>query len=55
MHCIWHPNENHMTRDYRIFIDRYTRKGNNRERKKITRKRMKTIKKIRGLKNPREW
>jgi hypothetical protein len=33
MHCIWHPNRNHMTRDYHIFIDRYTRKGNNGERK----------------------
>jgi hypothetical protein len=33
MHCIWHPNENHTTRDCHIFIDRYTRKGNNGERK----------------------
>jgi hypothetical protein len=27
MHCIWHPQGNHTTRDYRIFIDRYTRRG----------------------------
>jgi hypothetical protein len=33
MHCIWHPNGNHTTEDCRIFIDRYTRKGNNGERK----------------------
>jgi hypothetical protein len=33
IHCIWHPNENHMSKDCRIFIDRYTRKGNNGERK----------------------
>jgi hypothetical protein len=33
MHCIWHPNENHMTGDCRTFIDRYTIKGNNEERK----------------------
>jgi hypothetical protein len=38
MHCIWHPNENHMTGDYRIFIYRYTRKGNNRERKEDNQK-----------------
>jgi hypothetical protein len=28
MHCIWHPQGNHTTRDCHIFIDRYTRKGN---------------------------
>jgi hypothetical protein len=33
MHCIWHPNGNHTTEDYRIFIDRYTRKGNNGDKK----------------------
>jgi hypothetical protein len=38
MHCIWHPNRNHMTRDCRIFIDRYTRKGNNGERKEDNQK-----------------
>jgi hypothetical protein len=38
MHCIWHPNENHMTRDCRIFIYQYTRKGNNGERKKDNQK-----------------
>jgi hypothetical protein len=26
MHYIWHPQGNHTTGDYRIFIDRYTRK-----------------------------
>jgi hypothetical protein len=55
MHCIWYPNENHTTGDYRIFIDRYTRKGTMEKENKITRKRMKTIKKARGFKNPREW
>jgi hypothetical protein len=38
MHCIWHPNGNHMTGDCRIFIDRYTRKGNNKERKEVNQK-----------------
>jgi hypothetical protein len=33
MHCIWHPNSNHTTGDYRIFIGRYTRRSNNGERK----------------------
>jgi hypothetical protein len=28
MHYIWHPQGNHTTRDYNIFIDQYTRKGN---------------------------
>jgi hypothetical protein len=27
MHCIWHPQGNHITGDCRIFIDRYARKG----------------------------
>jgi hypothetical protein len=26
MHCIWHPQGNHTTGDYRIFIDQYARK-----------------------------
>jgi hypothetical protein len=27
MHCIWHPQGNHITGDCRTFIDRYARKG----------------------------
>jgi hypothetical protein len=38
MHYIWHPNGNHMTRDCRIFIDRYTRNGNNGKRKEDNQK-----------------
>jgi hypothetical protein len=34
MHCIWHPNGNHRTEDCRIFVDRYRRKGNNREKRR---------------------
>jgi hypothetical protein len=55
MHCIWHPNGNHRTEDCRIFVDRYRRKGNNREKKKITRRRMKTIMKTRDSRSPRGW
>jgi hypothetical protein len=33
MHCIWHPQGNHTTGDCRIFLDRYTRKGNNGNKK----------------------
>jgi hypothetical protein len=33
MHCIWHPQGNHITGDSRIFLDRYTRKGNNGDKK----------------------
>jgi hypothetical protein len=54
MHYIWHPNGNHMIRDCRIFIDRYTRKGNNGDKKEDNQKRIKTIKKVRNFKNPRE-
>jgi hypothetical protein len=28
IHCIWHPQGNHAKGDCRIFLDRYTRKGN---------------------------
>jgi hypothetical protein len=38
MHCIWHPNESHKIGDCRIFIDRYTRKGKNGERKEDNQK-----------------
>jgi hypothetical protein len=38
MHYIWHLNGSHMTEDCRIFIDRYTRKGNNGERKEDNQK-----------------
>jgi hypothetical protein len=33
MHCIWHPQRNHTTGDCRIFLDRYTRKGNKGDKK----------------------
>jgi hypothetical protein len=33
MHCIWHPQGNHTTGYCRIFLDRYTRKDNNRDKK----------------------
>jgi hypothetical protein len=38
MHCIWHPQENHMTGDCRIFLDRYTRKDNNGDKKEDNQK-----------------
>jgi hypothetical protein len=34
MHCIWHPQGNHVTRDCRIFLDRYTRKGQQRRQER---------------------
>jgi hypothetical protein len=33
MHCIWHPQENYTTRDCCIFLNKYTRKGNNGDKK----------------------
>jgi hypothetical protein len=38
MHGIWHPNDNHTTVDYRIFINRYTRKSNQGDRKEDNQK-----------------
>jgi hypothetical protein len=32
MHCIWHLQGNHTIGDYRIFIDRYVRKGKNKDK-----------------------
>jgi hypothetical protein len=34
MHCIWHAQGNHTTGDCQIFIDRYARKGKNKNNKK---------------------
>jgi hypothetical protein len=38
MHCIWHPQGNHTTGDYHIFLDRYTRNGNNGDKKEDNQK-----------------
>jgi hypothetical protein len=38
MHCIWHLQENHTIGDCRIFIDRYTRKGNKGDKKEDQKK-----------------
>jgi hypothetical protein len=38
IHCIWHPQGNHTTGDCRIFIDRYTRKGNKGDKKEDNQK-----------------
>jgi hypothetical protein len=38
MHCIWHPQGNHITRDCHIFLDRHTRKGNNGDKKEDSQK-----------------
>jgi hypothetical protein len=32
MHCRWHPQGNHTTGDYQIFIDRYARKEKNKDK-----------------------
>jgi hypothetical protein len=34
MHYIWHPQGNHTIGDCHIILDRYTRKGNNKDKKK---------------------
>ena len=51
MHCIWHPNGNHTTEDSRIFIDRYTRKGNNGERKEDNQKKDEDNQEDKGFQN----
>jgi hypothetical protein len=38
MHCIWHPQGNHTIGDCRIFIDRYTRKGKNKDKQEDNKK-----------------
>jgi hypothetical protein len=38
MHCIWHPQGNHTTGDCRIFINRYTRKGKNKDKQEDNKK-----------------
>jgi hypothetical protein len=38
MHYIWHLQGNHITRDCCIFLDRYTRKGNNGDKKEDNQK-----------------
>jgi hypothetical protein len=38
MHCIWHPQANHTTGDYRIFIDWYARKGKNKDKQEDNKK-----------------
>jgi hypothetical protein len=42
MHCIWHPQGNHTTRDCRIFIDWYTRNDNKGDKKEDNQKKEKT-------------
>jgi hypothetical protein len=48
MHCIWHPQGNHITGDCRIFLDKYTR-ATTKTRKKTTIRKMRTTQGIRGL------
>jgi hypothetical protein len=54
MHYIWHPQGNHTIGDCRIILDRYTRKGNNKDKKKITRGKIRTTQGIRDFSNQRE-
>jgi hypothetical protein len=53
MHCIWHPQGNHVTGDCHIFLDRYARKGNNGDKKEDNQKKMRTIQEIRNFINQR--
>jgi hypothetical protein len=54
MHCIWHPQGNHTTGDCHIFLDRYTRKGNNRDKKEDNQKKDEDNPRIRDFSNQRE-
>jgi hypothetical protein len=54
MHCIWHLQGNHTIEDYRIFIDRYTRKGKTRINKRITRRKTKITWKTKDSSSQRE-
>jgi hypothetical protein len=38
MHCIWHSQGNHTAGDCRIFIDRCTRKGKNKDKQEDNKK-----------------
>jgi hypothetical protein len=38
MHCIWHPQGNYTTGDCCIFLNKYTRKGNNGDKKEDNQK-----------------
>jgi hypothetical protein len=53
MHYIWHPNRNHTTEDCRIFIDRYTRKCNNGDRKEDNQKKDEDNHKNKGFQKPK--
>jgi hypothetical protein len=56
MHCIWHPQGNHITGDCRIFIDRYARKGKKTKiSKRITERKTKTTQKTKDSSSQREW
>jgi hypothetical protein len=54
MHYIWHPNRSHTTGDCRIFIDRYTRKGNNGERKEDNQKKDEDNQEDKGFQKSKE-
>jgi hypothetical protein len=38
MHCIWHPQGNHTIGDCQIFIDRYARKGKDKDKQENNKK-----------------
>ena len=54
MHCIWHPQGNHTTGDYRVFLDRYTRKGNKGDKREDDQKKERLTLKTRDFSNQRE-
>jgi hypothetical protein len=53
MHYIWHPQGNHTTGDCRIFIDRYARKGKNKDKQEDNRKKDEDNTEDKGFQQPK--
>jgi hypothetical protein len=53
MHCIWHPQGNHTIGDCRIFIDRYARKGKNKNKEEDNKKKDEDNPEDKGFQQPK--
>jgi hypothetical protein len=53
MHCIWHPQGNHTTRDCQIFIDRYARNGKNKDKQEDNKKKDEDNTEDKGFQQPK--
>jgi hypothetical protein len=54
IHCIWHPQGNHITGDCRIFIDQYARKGKNKDKQEDNKKKDEDDTEDKGFQQPKE-